>query len=82
MLAKIAAGIAEAGSNIDNVSVEEADGSAYANLFFTVQVQNRIHLADLMRSLRKIPDVVRINRTKGNQNGGSTKGNGAKQSSQ
>lgn len=82
MLAKIAAGIAEAGSNIDNVSVEEADGSAYANLFFTVQVQNRIHLADLMRGLRKIPDVVRINRTKGNQNGGSTKGNGAKQSSQ
>jgi guanosine-3',5'-bis(diphosphate) 3'-pyrophosphohydrolase len=70
MLAKIASGIADAGSNIDNVSVEEADGSAYANLYFTVQVQNRIHLADLMRRLRKIPDVVRINRTKGN-NGGS-----------
>ena len=69
MLAKIAAGIADAGSNIDNVSVEEADGSAYANLYFTVQVKNRIHLADLMRGLRKIPDVVRINRTKGNSNG-------------
>lgn len=65
MLAKIAAGIADADSNIDNVSVEEADGSAYANLYFTVQVKNRIHLADLMRGLRKIPDVVRINRTKG-----------------
>ncbi|MGZ8983419.1 MAG: RelA/SpoT family protein [Methylotenera sp.] len=82
MLAKIASGIADAGSNIDNVSVEEADGSAYANLYFTVQVKNRIHLADLMRGLRKIPDVIRINRTKGNQNGGSTKGLGAKQSSQ
>jgi GTP pyrophosphokinase len=77
MLAKIAAGIADAGSNIDNVSVEEADGSAYANLYFTVQVKNRIHLADLMRGLRKIPDVVRINRTKGN-----AAGNGSKQSSQ
>ncbi|HSI43019.1 MAG TPA: bifunctional (p)ppGpp synthetase/guanosine-3',5'-bis(diphosphate) 3'-pyrophosphohydrolase [Methylotenera sp.] len=77
MLAKIAAGIADAGSNIDNVSVEEADGSAYANLYFTVQVKNRIHLADLMRGLRKIPDVVRINRTKGNASG-----NGAKSSSQ
>ena len=65
MLAKIAAGIADADSNIDNVSVEEADGSAYANLYFTVQVKNRIHLADLMRGLRKIPDVVRINRSKG-----------------
>lgn len=66
MLAKIASGIAEANSNIDNVSVEEADGSVYANLYFTVQVKNRVHLADLMRGLRKIPDVVRINRTKGN----------------
>ena len=79
MLAKIASGIADAGSNIDNVSVEEADGSAYANLYFTVQVSNRIHLADLMRGLRKIPDVVRINRTKGNQQGANAVGNGTKQ---
>lgn len=77
MLAKIASGIADAGSNIDNVSVEEEDGSAYANLYFTVQVKDRIHLAELMRSLRKIPDVVRINRTKGN-----AAGNGAQKSSQ
>jgi GTP pyrophosphokinase len=73
MLAKIAAGIADANSNIDNVSVEESDGSAYVNLYFTVQVKNRIHLADLMRGLRKIPDVVRINRTKGSVIGSSTK---------
>ena len=66
MLAKIASGIADAGSNIDNVSVEEPDGSSYTNLYFTVQVKNRIHLAELMRGLRKIPDVVRINRSKGN----------------
>ena len=65
MLAKIAASMADAGSNIDSVSVEEADGSAYTNLYFTVQVKNRVHLAELMRNLRKIPDVVRINRTKG-----------------
>ena len=31
----------------------------------TVQVENRVHLAELMRRLRKIPDVVRINRVKG-----------------
>ena len=68
MLAKIAAGIAESDSNIDNVSVEESDGSTYANVNFTVQVHNRIHLADLMRNLRKIPDVVRINRVKGSGN--------------
>jgi GTP pyrophosphokinase len=73
MLAKIASGIADAGSNIDNVSVEEADGSAYANLYFTVQVRNRIHLAELMRGLRRIPDVVRINRAKGSAVGNSTR---------
>ena len=65
MLAKIAAGISEAGANIDNVSVEDSDGSQYSNVNFVVQVRNRAHLADLMRNLRKIPDVVRINRVKG-----------------
>ena len=68
MLAKIAAGISDVGSNIDNVSVEEPDGSHYANVNFTVQVRDRIHLAALMRNLRKIPDVVRINRVKGVHN--------------
>ena len=65
MLAKLAAGIADVGSNIDNVSIEEPDGSQYANVNFTVQVRDRVHLAQLMRNLRKIPDVVRINRVKG-----------------
>jgi GTP diphosphokinase / guanosine-3',5'-bis(diphosphate) 3'-diphosphatase len=65
MLAKIAAGISEAGANIDNVSIEEPDGSTYADVNFTVQVRDRVHLAKLMRNLRKIPNVVRINRVKG-----------------
>ncbi len=68
MLAKIASGISDVGSNIDNVSVEEADGSKYSNLNFTVQVRDRVHLANLMRNLRKIPDVLRINRVKGVHN--------------
>ena len=68
MLAKIALAIADAGSNIEHVSMEEPDGSAYTNMHFTVQVENRIHLAELMRHLRKIPDVARINRVKGNHN--------------
>lgn len=65
MLAKIASTIANAESNIDNVSVEESDGSQYSNVNFTVQVHNRVHLAELIRNLRKIQDVVRINRVKG-----------------
>jgi GTP pyrophosphokinase len=65
MLATIATAIADANSNIDNISMEESDNSTYTNILFTVQVQDRVHLADLMRRLRKIPDVVRMNRTKG-----------------
>jgi GTP pyrophosphokinase len=65
VLAKVAAAIAEAGSNIDNVSMEDEDGSAYTTMHFTLQVENRIHLANVMRGLRKIPEVVRIARVKG-----------------
>ncbi len=65
MLAKIATTITNSDSNIDNVSVEDSDGSHYSNVNFTVQVHNRVHLADLIRNLRKIPQVVRINRVKG-----------------
>jgi len=65
VLAKVAAEIAEADSNIQNVSVDPEDGSAYTNMFFTLQVQNRLHLARILRGLRNIPEVVRLTRVKG-----------------
>jgi GTP pyrophosphokinase len=65
VLAKLAAEIAEAGSNIENVSIEQGDSSAYANVHFTLQVKNRPHLAVIMRGLRRIPQVIRITRLKG-----------------
>ena len=65
VLAKVAAEIAEAGSNIQNVAVDPEDGSSYTNMFFTLQVSNRLHLAGIMRALRRIPEVVRIVRVKG-----------------
>lgn len=73
VLAKVAAGIAEADSNIDSVGMEDADGSQYSNLNFTVQVRDRLHLAELIRNLRKIPDVVRINRVKNGLSEGRTR---------
>jgi guanosine-3',5'-bis(diphosphate) 3'-pyrophosphohydrolase len=65
VLAKVAAEIAEAGSNIQNVAVDPEDGSGYTNMFFTLQVSDRLHLARIMRGLRRIPEVVRISRVKG-----------------
>lgn len=65
VLAKVAAAIAGANSNIENVSMEEEPGSAYTAMYFTLQVEDRNHLARVMRELRKIPDVARISRMKG-----------------
>jgi GTP pyrophosphokinase len=65
VLAKVASVISEAGSNIDNIGMDEGDDSAYTSMHFTVQVEDRVHLAKLMRSLRKISEVVRLNRIKG-----------------
>jgi len=62
VLAKVAAAIAEAESNIENVHfTNEGD---YTTLHFTLQVGNRQHLARVMRGLRGIPEVVRITRVK------------------
>lgn len=65
VLATVAATIANEGSDIDNVDMDEQDNGAYTALYFTVAVQNRVHLSRLMRSLRNLPEVVRIYRTKG-----------------
>ena len=58
VLAKVAAAIAEAESNIENVNF--ANEGEYTALHFTLEVNNRLHLANIMRGLRKIPEVVRI----------------------
>jgi guanosine-3',5'-bis(diphosphate) 3'-pyrophosphohydrolase len=64
VLARVAAAIAEAGSNIDNVGME-GDG-AYTTMTFMLQVRNRHHLAQVMRNLRRTPEVAKISRVKGN----------------
>jgi len=65
VLAKIAAEIAESGSNIENVAMDPGEGSAYTTMNFTLQAANRQHLAKIVRGLRRIPEVVRITRVKG-----------------
>ena len=62
VLAKVAASIAEAESNIENVHF--SNEGEYTELFFTLQVNNRLHLANVMRNLRRISEVVRITRVK------------------
>ena len=63
MLAKVAFEIAECGANIRDVGMEE-DGSLYTQIHFTLQVSDRVHLARIMKGLRRVPEVVRINRVR------------------
>jgi GTP pyrophosphokinase len=71
VLAKVATAIAEAESNIENVHFSnEGD---YTALYFTLQVNHRLHLASVMRNLRLIPEVIRISRIKSAQQSGHFK---------
>jgi RelA/SpoT family (p)ppGpp synthetase len=63
VLAKVASEIAEAGSNIDAIGMED-DRSMFTTMHFVLEVANRQHLARVMRALRRLPDVKRISRVK------------------
>lgn len=63
VLARVAAEIAKAESNIDDIAMESEDD--FMHMRFILQVNNRHHLARVMRSLRHLREVARISRTKG-----------------
>ncbi|WP_406671918.1 RelA/SpoT family protein, partial [Natronospira sp.] len=62
VLASVAATMSEEGSNIEHVDVQERDG-AHTTLHFVFNVRDRKHLATIMRSIRAMPEVLRIVRT-------------------
>jgi len=62
VLAAVAANIAETHSNIDSVSVVERDEKT-VTLIFHLQVADRIQLAQVMRSIRGMPDVLSVTRS-------------------
>jgi GTP diphosphokinase / guanosine-3',5'-bis(diphosphate) 3'-diphosphatase len=64
VLARLAAEVSEADANIDHIETEQRASQAYTTLVFTIQVRNRMHLAHVFRRLRRIPEVVRIQRLK------------------
>ena len=68
VLAKVTAEIAEAGANIQNLSMDDERGM-YTSLYFCLQVSNRTHLARIMRALRHLPEVLRITRARGEVKG-------------
>jgi guanosine-3',5'-bis(diphosphate) 3'-pyrophosphohydrolase len=63
VLAQLATAIGNADANIDTVSMERPDGGDVA-MFFGVQVRDRRHLANVMRAIRNIADVKRVQRAR------------------
>lgn len=63
-LATIASAISEMGSNIENISMEERDGLT-STLHFVLTVDDRKHVANIMRRLRMLKVVMRIYRMDG-----------------
>ena len=64
VLGRAAAAIAEAESNILNVHIEDEGANATA-IHFKIQVQDRRHLARVVRSIRHIKQVQRVTRKSG-----------------
>jgi len=64
LLARLATEISDAGANIAYVSMERPDGDEVVAMFFSLQVRDRQHLANVMRALRRIPEVRRVQRAR------------------
>jgi RelA/SpoT family (p)ppGpp synthetase len=63
VLARVASAIADAASNIDSIAMAE-DRAVFTTMHFVLEVANRQHLARVMRSLRRLPDVKKLSRVK------------------
>jgi (p)ppGpp synthase/HD superfamily hydrolase len=62
VLAQVAAAIASTQTNIERVSVVERDSDS-STLIFELVVKNRRQLARVIRSVRGMPEVLRVIRT-------------------
>ena len=62
MLAKITAEIAASESSIENLQMPDRAGGEAVEMRFILTVRNRVHLARVLRRLRRVEGVERVNR--------------------
>ncbi len=62
ILARVAAEVGESDANITYVGMDDDDEHMMTQLRFTIQVTDRVHLAHLIRNLRKVTGVNRVER--------------------
>ena len=62
IIASLATSAAKDNANVEKIDVDEKDARlSVVNL--EISVLNRVHLAQVIKSMRKIPGVIRLNRT-------------------
>lgn len=61
-LARIAAEIGEADANISHVNMEDGDSNDLTRIFFTIQIDDRVHLARIIRNVKHLNGVKKIRR--------------------
>ena len=62
-LAALTSVISDTGSNIHGITTEEKDGRAY-NISILLSTKGRLHLANIMRRIKVMPDVARVVRNR------------------
>ncbi|MFP1793921.1 bifunctional GTP diphosphokinase/guanosine-3',5'-bis pyrophosphate 3'-pyrophosphohydrolase [Lonsdalea quercina] len=63
VLANLTAAINTANANIQSINTEEKDGRVYS-AFIRLTTRDRVHLANIMRKIRVMPDVIKVNRNR------------------
>ncbi|PAC72423.1 GTP pyrophosphokinase, partial [Enterobacter cloacae] len=59
----LTAAINTASSNIQSLNTEEKDGRVYS-AFIRLTARDRVHLANIMRKIRVMPDVIKVTRNR------------------
>jgi GTP pyrophosphokinase/guanosine-3',5'-bis(diphosphate) 3'-pyrophosphohydrolase len=65
VLAQVAAAISAAEADITHLDMDASRGSDFVELRLMVSVRDRVHLAEVLRALRRTPAVQRVSRYRG-----------------
>jgi len=62
LLARVTTEISNAESSIENVQMPDREGGEMVEMRFVLAVRNRVHLAKVLRRLRRVDGVTKVNR--------------------
>ena len=64
MLAEVASAVASAEADITHIDMGDAPAAQTTELNLLLSVRDRLHLAEVMRTLKRSPTVLRVARVK------------------